>query len=295
MRKNLIIGGSIVIVISLLGVGIYASRTGNPITTKKTAAKKTQAVLRTEGFVEVPTFMLHTETGSNAQKEYAYNVSYPSIALLLHPTHAKETNVVIKTFALDILHEFEKSFDETVPQVSGALAGSGFTSDFTMKASASLLSPTIISLRFDSAEYITGSAHPNNETRILNYDIETRRILDTGDLFASSSEALPFLSAFTRRALRERFTDLSEQEFEDTVMAGVAPLRENFHRVALTKNGLLVIFNPYQVAAYARGTQEIQIPLAALSGLISERTQNAITLSRENFVEAVEEPQQMEY
>ena len=236
-------------------------------------------------FIEVPVVTLIEITDSVPALRYTYTISYPEIALLGHPDHAKQANAVIKTFVLDILDAFKRNLE---PEGDGPDTAH-VASDLTVQTTASLLSPTILSFRFDYAEYIAGSAHPNQQTRILNYDIEEQKILGTEELFLSPEAALGLLSHYSETALRKKFSDLSEREFQETVLPGVIPMRENFRSVALKKDGLIVIFDPYQVAPYARGTKVLFIPLEDIADMLAPRVREAMTLAETNIREATPE------
>ena len=235
-------------------------------------------------FIEVPALRDNEEKVSNPKERFAYNVHYPSIALVGNPNLAKEANTVIKTFVNDQL----TAFRENVADLNREITPRDSVSDFTMRWSTTLISPTIVSVRFDSSEYIAGAAHPNSRTSILMYDIERRTILSTVDLFASSTLALPYLSTYTHTKLTQTTTEVNPEE-DELVTLGTAPTTENFLNVAITPLGLVVIFNPYQVAPYARGIQEVRIPLSELSLLLAPRINEAIGLASTNIREATPE------
>ena len=235
-------------------------------------------------FIEVPAIKDNEEKVSNPKNRFAYNVHYPSIGLIGHPNLAKEANTVIKTYVNDQI----SAFRENVADLNMDNAPRDFVSDFTMRWSTTLISPTIVSFRFDSSEYIAGSAHPNSRTSILIYDIERRTILSTSDIFASSTLALPFLSTYARTKLTNTSTEVTPEE-EELIVMGTAPTAENFASVAITPLGLVVIFNPYQVAPYARGIQEVRIPYSELTQLTAKRINTAVGLASTNIREATPE------
>jgi hypothetical protein len=76
------------------------------------------------------------------------------------------------------------------------------------------------------------------------------------------------------------------------MLPGTAPTHENFQEIGITKAGLTVLFNPYQVAPYARGVPEVKIPLADMSPplqteeLMSLDVKEAIRMATDNIVEA---------
>ena len=49
------------------------------------------------------------------------------------------------------------------------------------------------------------------------------------------------------------------------VSRGAAPKPENFQAWAITRHGLLIVFQEYQVGPYAAGAQTVLIPYASLA------------------------------
>lgn len=243
-------------------------------------------------FVEVPVLTNKNTKTSNPSGRYTIDINYPEVALSGHPELAKEANDVIIAFTKDTTTKFTENIKDMLsPSLSDE-----FSSDLTMRWTPLLVSPSIISIRFDYSEYVAGAAHPDNRTRMLNYDFEKHLLLSPISLFASSTQALPFLSTFSRNALRTQFGDSSESTLTDFVIPGTEPTHENFQEVGITKTGLLVVFNPYQVAPYARGTVEVPISLIEMSNasntpasLLLPDVLTAIQLSTTNFKEATKE------
>lgn len=241
-----------------------------------------------DGFVEVPLITYTEEKDSNTQKKYSYNLSYPKIALVGHPDLAKETNVIIATFAKDMLSEFQTEQDTKEEDLSQL----GFTSVLTMSGSPQLVSPTILSIRFDSRALISSDAPPKDDTRILNYDISAHRILSTDDLFASSTVAIPVLADLSRQILQRRFGDISDHEFSKGAADTLMPTSVNFRAIAISRDGLIVMFKAGQVAPIARGAVEIAIPLSDVRKLLNEGIIRAIALANSNYIEAIPETTQ---
>lgn len=273
-------------------VGLFAllrtHKTEQPLPSYEPLAKE-GANLTTENLlVEVPVVTPENDIDTDQAKHFTINIQYPKISLIQYPTLAKEANDVIAAFVANIKNDFKKHIDEMPPND----VRKDFTNDLTMRFTPLLLSPTIISIRFDTSEYIAGAPHPNNHVRILNYNFSKHLVLSPADLFASSTQALPFLSTYSRSALRTLFVDMTEEELVIQMIPGTAPTHENFREVGITKTGLVVLFDPYQVAPYARGVLEVKIPLADMhppreeSELISYDVKEAIRMATENIVEA---------
>lgn len=204
--------------------------------------------------------------------ESTIDISYPALHMSAHPDIEAQANVAIKNFIEKIVADFaQETAGESVEKLPA-----NTRSSLTMNWDPMLISPEVISVRFNYSAYIAGTAHPNNMSRVLNYDLTQGKVLNTQDLFISPDNALSLLSAFARDTLKKEMGNLSSKEFEEQVIPGTEPTIENFGAVALTKQGFLIIFNPYQVADYARGTQDILMSTKELEGKITVTAQNAL-------------------
>lgn len=126
----------------------------------------------------------------------------------------------------------------------------------------------LISVEFTEASYERGAAHGNSLTEVLNYDVKNNRKIALGDLF-SAKNYLSVISNYCMKDLRDRAKRDSESMIdEDMMKSGASPQADNYRAVAITKKGLWVTFDPYQVAAYAAGPQYVLVPYSALKDLI---------------------------
>jgi hypothetical protein len=280
---------AILFILALLGGGGYVVYQTTNTASRDITQEEGEQNIPAEHLVEVPLLTEQTIIRSSKEERYTINVRYPEITLVANPTLANDANAVILSFVNDRIERFATQRDE----LASPLVPESFSSDLTISWKALLISPSIISLRFDSSEYIAGMAHPNNETRILNYNMDMHLLLPTETLFASSSRALPFLSEISRAALRMIMAEEPDEIFATQTLPGTEPRHENFQEVGITDKGLLVVFNPYQVAPYARGMIEVLIPLASSTesesgvSLLSPDVTTAIKEATTNFQEAV--------
>ncbi|SRR3989339_104992 len=220
----------------------------------------------------LPTLINTSYKDEDTTTRIILDVSYPTISGSTNPETEASANKVIKKFINDIVQDL-KSEEEGIDM--DGIQGN-IESTLSMTWEPMIVTSEFISLRFDYSAYSAGAAHPNNMSRVLNYDLAKGRILGTRDLFATPEEALPFLSVASRKALKKEMLDISKEEWDTQVLSGTEPIAENFKEVALTKEGLVVIFNPYQVAPYARGTQDILIGKNELTEKLAIEAQNAL-------------------
>jgi hypothetical protein len=139
---------------------------------------------------------------------------------------------------------------------------SALVSSFDAEGSVLWARPPILSTVLDVSIYHAGAAHPGHYVITLVWDADRRRALTTKDLFAAGSAWPEVLSEAAQPALA---ADLGEMADSDWIAEGAGPDPANFTRWGLVEEGMLVFFDPYQVAPYAAGPQAVTIPYAALA------------------------------
>lgn len=118
----------------------------------------------------------------------------------------------------------------------------------------------VISIYFDISYYISGAAHPNGYSLVLNYDLVEGVQLNLADLFLTDSDFLQSLSDFCTTTLSTE----GRLEFP----AGALPDEMNYKSWNITPTGLRITFDPYQVGPYAMGFQVVDVPYADLSSIL---------------------------
>jgi hypothetical protein len=126
----------------------------------------------------------------------------------------------------------------------------------------------LISIEFTESSYSRGAAHGNSLTTVLNYDVKNNRKLALSDLF-SAKNYLSAIANYCMKDLRDRAKNDSDSMISEEMMqSGASPHADNYRAVAITKKGLWVTFDPYQVAPYAAGPQYVLVPYSALKDII---------------------------
>jgi hypothetical protein len=123
----------------------------------------------------------------------------------------------------------------------------------------------VLSVELDLYAF-TGGAHPNTFIELQSYDLATGEPLELADLVAAG--AGPRLDELGERLFR-RAREIPEGEslaeagfwFEDDRFQ----LTDNF---AVIGEGLVFVFNPYEVAPYVFGPTRITLPWSELRGLL---------------------------
>ncbi len=106
-----------------------------------------------------------------------------------------------------------------------------------------------------------GAAHPYGYSQVLLLGDTDGQQIYTENLFDKKTLFWKDLSDLAKEQLK---TVLAENYDEDMVNEGAGPDPKNFDNVYLSDAGLVVVFNPYQVAPYATGEVSITIPYSSI-------------------------------
>lgn len=117
-----------------------------------------------------------------------------------------------------------------------------------------------LSVTFEIWNY-TGNPQGALDIMTLNYNLANGQRLELVDIFENPDEALLLMSNFSRRQLERRLGAAGRSRM---AMDGTEPLAENFSSLTLTKEGISVNFQPWQVAPWEAGIQKVEIPLTEL-------------------------------
>ncbi len=184
------------------------------------------------------------------------NPSYQTINSALINT--VKGNAPSMTASLDSFINEAKAFYKEFPE-------SAIGYEMELEQAVIFNSPKIIAIEAFNYAY-TGGAHGNYSTRFYNFEVATGQEIDLKQLLADNYE--PRLKAiagpiFKKAYLEEGMTKYSEAGFDFN--KDVFTLTDNF---AITKEGLKFLYNPYEIAPYALGQQEILIPYSTIKELI---------------------------
>ncbi len=108
----------------------------------------------------------------------------------------------------------------------------------------------------------TGGAHSNQFTKTFSYTADGAEIT-LADLFVPKSNYLTVISNYVQTELGKR--DGADQKW---IADGAGPKADNYQSFDVQDSGIEFIFDPYQVAAYAAGTQKVLVPYTALSSVL---------------------------
>jgi hypothetical protein len=121
--------------------------------------------------------------------------------------------------------------------------------------------PALISIKFNADWYGAGAAHPNSFSVTLNYDLTKGKVLKLADLFKPNTNYLKALADYSIKTLKAA----GRLDFPE----GAEPTENNYRSWNITKDGLQINFDDYQVTPHAVGPQQVIVPYSVLKSLIN--------------------------
>ena len=104
-------------------------------------------------------------------------------------------------------------------------------------------------------EDFIGGAHPNHRIKSIVYDTLNNKVISIDDLISYNGNIINIISDYTRCIL------INNKDIDVNMMySGTSKVSDNFSNFVLTKEGLLIFFNRYQVEPYYKGEFEVLIP-----------------------------------
>ena len=204
---------------------------------------------------------------NNKKRKYEIDAVYPQLTGSGSPNYEK-FNQTIRGMVTKKVNAFKTELapspDNPPPTELESLG-----SDLNVAYSVALAKDDLISVLLDVGSYSAGAAHPNSYSEVVNFDLKNGKALKLADLFQPGSKYLQTIAAYCITDLKKQGKQGQDSMLEDDwIQRGAAPEADNYINWTIGKKGLGIIFDPYQVAAYAAGPQRVLVPYSALKGLI---------------------------
>ncbi len=122
-----------------------------------------------------------------------------------------------------------------------------------------------------------GGAHPNSYVTAFNYSPRENRALELEDLFQEESDYKSVILDYVWEQLVNNpntYMSVAAGTDGETTLVTKDLLRGDFDaelsRFFIDSDGLLFVFDPYQVAPYAAGIIEVKVPYSDLEDIINK-------------------------
>lgn len=244
------------------GVVTLNGEWNNPAGSKTLSFDLSQQMIFFSGNAKIVTRLF---TESSKPKMFDITVEYPELSGVA-PAVAAGFNRLAKSKAMNDMAEFRKGM---LAQTAEDLKWSkerGMNNYSETYYSITYADDEVISVWYGNSSY-SGGAHPNSNSFTLNFDLKTGREIGIGDLFKPRSNYLQVLSAYCVQELKKEIEEASDDEW---IERGAGPKAENYRSWNISKNGIVVNFDAYQVAAYVAGPQEVVVPFAKLRSIFGK-------------------------
>jgi uncharacterized protein DUF3298 len=119
----------------------------------------------------------------------------------------------------------------------------------------------IWSFKLDFLYYYDNAKVPVHFSIPVNYDLGQGKILTLSDLFLQNSNYLELISEYC-------ITELGKRDPIYPVYGATYPQAGNYDNWNIMPNGLMIIFNPTEVAPAEAGLQTVVVPFTYLQGII---------------------------
>jgi hypothetical protein len=227
---------------------------------KKTAFSVHEEPINLSGDVELIAKQIKD---NNKKLNYQIAAQYPQFTSGANPNFEK-FNQTARAAVMKEVSEFRKSMapeegEEPPPEDS-------MGSDLTIGYDVTLAQDDLVSVKFDVGSYYQGAAHPNSYSHVVNYDLKNGKPIKLADLFKPGAKYLQAISAFCIAELKKQSSE--KGLLDDQIKEGAAPTAKNYQSWTISKRGLGINFDAYQVGPYAAGPQFVLVPYSALKDLI---------------------------
>jgi hypothetical protein len=197
----------------------------------------------------------------NKKLRYSVDVEYPELIGGANPNSGK-FNQEVKSLVTKEVKGFKDGVSEAATDEAPANPDSG--SDIQIGYDVVLATEDLISVVFGISTYSEGAAHPNSYSQVINYDLKNGKSLKLADLFKPGSE---YLGVISRHAVSDLKKQAGQDADNDWIEKGAGPDVDNFLSWNISKRGLALTFDPYQVGSYAEGPKHVVVPYSVLKDI----------------------------
>ena len=249
------------------GLIAIAGNWNKPGSEKKTAFSLHEEPIEFSGGVEIVPRQIKE---NNKKLKYEVDVQYPQLNGSGSPNYEKFNQTVRSMVTKKVAAfkaEMAPSAEDPPPTETSA---ESMGSDLSVAYSIALAKDDLISVVFEVGSYSAGAAHPNSYSEVVNFDLRNGKQLKLADLFQPGSKYLQSIAAYCIADLKKQGKQQGGESMleDDWIQRGAGPDAENYSSWTIGKKGLGIIFDSYQVAAYAAGPQHVLVPYSALKDII---------------------------
>jgi hypothetical protein len=234
-----------------------------PDGTKQTAFSLHEEPIEFSGAIEIVGKPIKE---TNKKLNYTIDIEYPQITGA-SDTRFEKFNQESKNLVNKKIAEFKKDMAERVAE-DPTLTTDSTGSDLGIGYTVAFANDNLVSVEYDIGGYYQGAAHPNSYTTVINFDAKNGKILRLADLFKPGAKYVQAISAYSIKDLKAQSKANDGSLPDETIATGAGPNEKNFGSWTITKKGLNLTFDAYQVGPYVSGPQTVVVPYSTLKDLI---------------------------
>jgi hypothetical protein len=245
--------------------GNWSKPPGDKAVDKKTAFSLHEEPIYLTGNVDV---VAKSIKENNKKLVYEISVQYPQLSGGSNP-NLEKFNQAVRGSVVKKVAAFKK---EVAPQPDEEpRPENSMGSDLSISYNIELAQDNLVSVSFSVSSYYQGAAHPNSFSEVINYDLKNGKALKLADVFKPGAKYLQALSAYCVADLKKQSKAKGADGMLDdsSINTGAGPTASNYHSWSITKQGLGINFDSYQVGPYAAGAQFVKVPYSAVKDLVN--------------------------
>jgi hypothetical protein len=170
---------------------------------------------------------------------------------------------IIPSYVSRLYNDYKISYGTDLEKYKD-LKGPMLSNEIQVEAVSMFLDDKILSYSYERYAYM-GGAHGNSNRYFYNFDLKNGHILHESDIFIDNYKA-PLTELIKQRIVEdnaeiESVADLTEFDFWESE---IRP-NGNFY---ISDEGIVYVFNPYEIAPYSTGQTEVTLPYDRLKVLL---------------------------
>ena len=232
---------------------------------KKTAFSIHEEPIALSGDADVVTKQIKE---TNKKLVYEIAAQFPQITGGSNPNFEK-FNQAVRGSVTKMVAEFKKDMAPKPDEEPRPPDSMG--SDLTVTYEIALIQDDLASILLAVSSYYQGAAHPNGRSEVINFDLKNGKALKLADLFKPGAKYLSALSSYCISDLKKQSKEKGADGMldDESINSGAAPKSENYRSWTITRKGLGIEFDAYQVGPYAAGAQSVLVPYSSIKELIN--------------------------
>lgn len=198
----------------------------------------------------------------NKTKFYSISAVYPQMEGYKDKSTQDDFNKYVGDMVKQSVNEFKK-------EMIGWISTEEMPSEIEIGDTVFLQNDNLVSIRFDGYQYYSGAAHPTTFFYSVNYNLEANEPVEFSSLFTGNY--LGKISDYCIKDLIRQKNDYAPDNNDvKWIKEGAGPIEDNFEVFNLTETALHITFSVYQVASYAEGPKDVDVPYKEILSVIDK-------------------------